>query len=156
MIRKHRWPVRLAAAALSLLLLSGQYAPAGAVSQSEIEAQKEKAAALSRQKRELGEKISALSGDIQNNLQKKELLDGKIGVMEDEISNLEDQISTYESMIAQTEGELNDAPDLDVLSLFHGDFSSLVIALPSSGRVGRLPATPRRAFRLVRTSPLLS
>lgn len=109
MIRKHRWPVRLAAAALSLLLLSGQYAPAGAVSQSEIEAQKEKAAALSRQKRELGEKISALSGDIQNNLQKKELLDGKIGVMEDEISNLEDQISTYESMIAQTEGELNDA-----------------------------------------------
>ena len=103
-----RWAARCAAAVLALVLLVPLF-PASAVSQSQIDAQKSKAATLAKQKKALSAKIDALSGDIDNNLKKKELLDGQIGVMEEEISNLEDQLSTYESMIAQTEGELADA-----------------------------------------------
>ncbi|MBQ9348513.1 MAG: peptidoglycan DD-metalloendopeptidase family protein, partial [Oscillibacter sp.] len=106
--RAVRWTARCAAAVLALVLLAPVFS-ADAVSQSQIDAQKSKAATLAKQKKALSAKIDALSGDIENNLKKKELLDGQISVMEDEISNLEDQLTTYESMIAQTEGELADA-----------------------------------------------
>lgn len=78
-MRKHPDIVSLI---LALLLIVGSAftmaQSANAVSQSDIDALKTDASALSAQKKELQKKIDALSADISNNLEKKQLLDSQI------------------------------------------------------------------------------
>ncbi|WP_298025067.1 murein hydrolase activator EnvC [uncultured Dysosmobacter sp.] len=99
----------LAALLLSVCVLAADLSPALAVTQADIDALKGDAQTLSQQKKELKDKINALSDDIANNMKKKELLDSQISVLTKEIANVESQISTYAELITQTEAELLDA-----------------------------------------------
>ena len=68
----------LAALLCAVVLLTAELAPAAAVSQAEIDALKSNASDLNKQKKDLKNKLSALSDDISNTMEKKELLDQQI------------------------------------------------------------------------------
>ncbi len=99
----------LAALLCAVVLLTAELAPAAAVSQAEIDALKSNASDLNKQKKDLKNKLSALSDDISNTMEKKELLDQQISNTSAQIQNEEAQIRTYEGLITQTEAELLDA-----------------------------------------------
>ena len=104
---------RVMALLLAALLLCGSAivsSPrASAVTQAQINALKDDAAALRQEKNALQSKINAISNDISETTNKKVLLDEKIALLSEEIENAEAQIALYEDLIAQTEAELADA-----------------------------------------------
>ena len=61
----------------AVVLVTAELAPAVAVSQADIDALKGDASDLKQQKKDLQNKISALSDDISNTMKKKELLDSQ-------------------------------------------------------------------------------
>lgn len=99
----------VAALALTLVLLAGQMLPVLAVTWSDVNDLKDDASALSSQKKELESKLSALADDKSKALERRELLDQKIGVLVTQINNAQQQISDYDTLIDQTQTELEEA-----------------------------------------------
>ena len=96
--------------ALALCLILTDLSPAAAaVTQADIDALKGDAKDLAQEKKDIQAQIDKLSSDIGTTMERKRLLDGQIGVTEQEIANKEDEIATYEDLIAQTAVELADA-----------------------------------------------
>lgn len=98
-----------AALALALVLLVGQMLPVLAVTWADVNDLKSDASALSSQKKELESKLSALADDKSKALERRELLDQKIGVLVTQINNAQQQISDYDTLIDQTQTELEEA-----------------------------------------------
>lgn len=99
----------VAALALTLVLLAGQMLPVAAVTWSDVNDLKDDASALSEQKKELESKLSSLANDKSKALERRELLDQKIGVLVTQINNAQQQISDYDTLIDQTQAELEEA-----------------------------------------------
>ena len=88
--------------ALALCLLLADLAPAAsAVTQADIDALKSDAKGLAQEKKDIQAQIDKLSSDISTTMERKRLLDGQIGVTEQEIGNKEEEIATYEDLIAR-------------------------------------------------------
>ena len=87
---------------------------AGAVTQKEIDALKEDAAALAQTKKNLSNQLSALEGEINSALSKKMVVEQEINVVEEQIATPEALIAKYDEQIAQEEVNLADAQALVV------------------------------------------
>ncbi len=109
MEQKKKRIYRLGALLLAVLMLSVELLPAAAVTQSDIDALKGDAKTLAQEKKDLQAKLDSLSTEISHNLERKELLDQQISVIENEITNKEEEIHIYEGLIVQTQAELEDA-----------------------------------------------
>lgn len=82
---------------------------AGAVTQAEIDALKEDAEALARQKEDLNQELSALEGQIDSAYAQKLVVEQEIDVTARQIAATEDLIVQYDGLIAQEEANLADA-----------------------------------------------
>ena len=111
MKRNSKWLFRsLPLLALALCLFLADLSPAAAaVTQADIDALKSDAKDLAQEKKDIQAQINKLSSDISTTMERKRLLDGQIGITEQEIGNKEEEIATYEDLIAQTAAELRDA-----------------------------------------------
>lgn len=95
---------------LALCFVCGSLpAPAGAVTQADIDALKNDAKGIAQEKKNIQAQIDKLSSDISTTMERKRLLDGQISLTESEISNKEEEIATYADLIDQTAAELADA-----------------------------------------------
>ena len=75
-------------------------------SKAEIEALKKNAADLDKQKKELQEKLKAVRADKYAALEKKDLIEGQMEVIQSEIDNCDDQIATMGDLITAKGEEL--------------------------------------------------
>jgi len=89
--------------------------PVKAVTQAEIDALKGDAGDLKTEKNELKAQINALKGDKTRALEAKGLLDRQSDVIRAEITNVEAQIAAYETLIAQTQAELEETEQKEVV-----------------------------------------
>ena len=133
MVKPFQWGRRVPAMLLAGLLLLGQAPHAAASTEEDLAALQDEAAALAVEKEELNGKISALSDDISANLEKKTLLDGQIGVIQEQIANLDGEIAVYETEIAETEAELADARERETAK--NELFRKRVRAMEEQGRL---------------------
>ena len=99
----------VAALALTLVLLAAQMLPVAAVTWADVNDLKDDASALNSQKAELESKLEELADDKSKALERRELLDQKIGVLVTQINNAQQQISDYDTLIDQTQAELEEA-----------------------------------------------
>lgn len=99
----------VAALALALVLLTGQVLPVLAVTWADVNDLKDDASALNSQKAHLESKLEELADDKSKALERRELLDQKIGVLVTQINNAQQQISDYDTLIDQTQAELEEA-----------------------------------------------
>ena len=99
----------VAALALALVLLTGQVLPVLAVTWADVNDLKDDASALNSQKAQLESKLEELADDKSKALERRELLDQKIGVLVTQINNAQQQISDYDTLIDQTQAELEEA-----------------------------------------------
>ncbi len=100
----------LAALLMAVLLVCTEAAPAMAwVTQADINALKDDAGDLEKQRKELKAKLEDLKDDKAQILTRRQALDEQIQVTSDQIANAEAQIATYEELIAQEEQVLADA-----------------------------------------------
>ena len=83
----------VAALALALVLLTGQVLPVLAVTWADVNDLKDDASALNSQKAHLESKLEELADDKSKALERRELLDQKIGVLVTQINNAQQQIS---------------------------------------------------------------
>lgn len=96
-------------AALIASLLLGAVGSALAVSQSEINALKNKQAAIQQQKKNLQSKISDLQGQMNSAIEKKTALDEQNELARQEIELIDEQIALYDKLIEQKAQELEEA-----------------------------------------------
>ena len=91
-----------------LLPLSGPAVvmEAGAVTQAEVNALREKSKGLSQQKKDLQSQLKTIQANKSDALDKKDNLEQQVDVIQEEISNLQQQISAYEGLIGQKANEL--------------------------------------------------
>lgn len=89
------------------MILSGT--ASAAVTQAEINALKEDAAALAQTKKNLNNQLSALEGEINNALDKKLVVEQEINVVEEQIATTTALIAKYDEQIAQEEVNLAEA-----------------------------------------------
>lgn len=114
--RKHQKKI-LAALALLLAILiilptiTMILSASAAVTQSQINALKEDAAALAQEKKDLNNQLSALEGEINSALSKKMVVEQEINVVEQQIDTTEAMIVEYDGLIAQEEINLADAQE---------------------------------------------
>ncbi len=90
-------------------LILGAVSSAWAVSQSEIDALKNKQAAIQQQQTGLQSKITSLQGQVSDTEQEKAALDEQNQLAQQEIDNINQQIALYDQMIAQKAAELKTA-----------------------------------------------
>ena len=79
---------------------------AGAVTQAEVNALREKSKGLSQQKKDLQSQLKTIQANKSDALDKKDNLEQQVAVIQEEISNLQQQISAYEGLIGQKASEL--------------------------------------------------
>ena len=107
---RRRVLVAILAGVMALVLLlpmvSMIFTYAGAVSQSEINALKDQAAGLARDKKALQNQLAAITSDKNAAMAKKQNIEQQINVVRSEISNANALISGYEQEIAEKEIEL--------------------------------------------------
>ncbi|MGM9608398.1 MAG: murein hydrolase activator EnvC family protein [Oscillospiraceae bacterium] len=84
---------------------------AGAVTQKEIDALKEDAAALAQTKKNLNNQLAALEGEINSALSKKLVVEQEINVVEEQIATTTALIAKYDEQIAQEEVNLAEAQE---------------------------------------------
>ncbi len=84
---------------------------AGAVTQKEIDALKEDAAALAQTKKNLNDQLTALEGEINSALSQKMVVEQEINVVEEQIATTEALIAKYDEQIAQEEVNLAEAQE---------------------------------------------
>ena len=91
-----------------LLPLSGPAVvmEAGAETQAEVNALREKSKGLSQQKKDLQSQLKTIQANKSDALDKKDNLEQQVDVIQEEISNLQQQISAYEGLIGQKASEL--------------------------------------------------
>ena len=82
----------VAALALALVLLTGQVLPVLAVTWADVNDLKDDASALNSQKAQLESKLEELADDKSKALERRELLDQKIGVLVTQINNAQQQM----------------------------------------------------------------
>lgn len=82
---------------------------AGAVTQKEIDALKEDAAALAQTKKNLNNQLAALEGEINSALSQKLVVEQEINVVIEQIATTEALIAKYDEQIAQEEVNLAEA-----------------------------------------------
>lgn len=102
---------RMLAAVLLVAAIATPYmaVPAQAASRTQIQKLKKNAGSLSSQKKALQKKLDALSNSKADTLERKKLLDAKIGVIAAQIANSEAQISKYSGMISKEQAQLETA-----------------------------------------------
>jgi murein DD-endopeptidase MepM/ murein hydrolase activator NlpD len=102
---------RLLAAVVLVAAMTTPYltVPAQAVSRTQIQKLKKNAGGLSAKKKELQKKLDALSNSKADTLERKKLLDAKIGIIAAQIANSQAQISKYSGMIAKEQAQLETA-----------------------------------------------
>ena len=101
----------LLAVLMILPMLTMILSSAGAVTQKEIDALKEDAAALAQTKKNLNNQLAALEGEIDNALSKKMVVEQEINVVEEQIATTEALIAKYDEQIAQEEVNLAQAQE---------------------------------------------
>ena len=117
-----------------VLLMSVELTPVMAkVTQADSDALKGDASDLAKEKKELEAKLSALSKDKTQALNRKNLLHQQISVLTSEITNVESQISNYTTLIAQTEQELLEAQEQEELK--YEQFCKRVRAMEERGNI---------------------
>ena len=115
---KHQKKI-LAALALVLALLmllptiSMIVTSADAITQSDINKLKDKAANLAQEKKNLNSQLKALKGDLNNAYNRKKLVEQEINVVNDQITNTENLIAQYDQLIAQEEVNLANAQEAE-------------------------------------------
>ena len=82
---------------------------ASAVTQAEIDALKNKSSDLAAQKKDIQNQLKAVQADKNAALQKKQLLDGQINVLRQEIDSTNELIAMYDRLIAEETAELEQA-----------------------------------------------
>ena len=115
---KHQKKI-LAALALVLALLmllptiSMIVTSADAITQSDINKLKDKAANLAQEKKNLNNQLKALKGNLNNAYNRKKLVEQEINVVNDQITNTENLIAQYDQLIAQEEVNLANAQEAE-------------------------------------------
>ena len=135
--RKHQKKI-IAALALLLALLMiipaiTMIISASAVTQSEIDALKEDAAALAQEKKELNDQLDALEGEINSALSRKLVVEQEINVVSAQIATTEALIAGYDEQIAQEEVNLAEAQEREVQ--YFEEFCQRVRAMEEQGTV---------------------
>ena len=107
---------RIIACLLALLLVAGVIVMAvssantlAAPTQSEIDDLKKKESELAGQKTDIQEKIASLEYEQAQMIEKKEMLDEQMRVIQEEIVNITDLINIYTRLVAEKEVELVEA-----------------------------------------------
>lgn len=106
---------------------------AGAVTQKEIDALKEDAAALANTKKNLNNQLAALEGEINSALSKKLVVEQEINVVEEQIATTQALIAKYDEQIAQEEVNLAEAQERE--TQHYEEFCRRVRAMEEEGTV---------------------
>ncbi len=116
-----------------LSVVLGIFGTASAVTQSQIDALKENAAALEQKQAEIQAQIDSRTSDIVAVMAKYELLEQQVDLTRQEIENLTQQIQVCEEMIAQKEIEYDDAVAAEEEQMAH--LKTRVRAMEENGTV---------------------
>lgn len=135
--RKHQKKI---IAVLALLLALLMIVPAitmvlsaSAVTQSDINALKDDAAALAQEKKDLSDRLAALEGEINSAMDKKLVVEQEISVISAQIATTEALIAEYDGLIAQEEVNLADAQEREAQHF--EEFCQRVRAMEEQGTV---------------------
>lgn len=107
----HKLVARIMAILLALIMLLGvifsviPYADA-APTQAQLDALKDKQSGVKQQLQDIQSTINSLEYERKTVVAKKEVLDEKIDLIQQDIDNIIEQIATYESLITEKEAEL--------------------------------------------------
>ncbi len=128
--RRERWMAALACLLALLMLLpmvmmalnslTAVQAANTSQIQSQLDALKSKNRNISSQKSQLQGKLKELGEEKNKALDRKELLEGEIDLLQQEISNLDEQLAQYEALIQEKEREVaeNEAKEQAQFELF--------------------------------------
>jgi murein DD-endopeptidase MepM/ murein hydrolase activator NlpD len=136
--RKHQKKIFAAIALLLALLMLAPFvtmilSASALVTQSQIDALKEDAAALAQEKKDLNSQLSALEGEIDSALSKKLVVEQEIDVVTQQIATTEALIAQYDEEIAQEEENLAEAQERE--AQYYDEFCLRVRAMEEQGTV---------------------
>jgi len=112
-MKNHKLVARIMAILLALIMLLGvifaalPYADA-APTKAQLQELKDKQSGVKQQLQDIQSTINSLEYERKSVVAKKELLDEKIDLIQQDIDNIIEQIAAYESLIAEKEVELSD------------------------------------------------
>lgn len=123
----------LMALMMAVVIVAESAVPARAATQAEINALREQAAEITKNKKELQKEIDRLKAEAKDATAQKELLDKQNDMIRAELKNAEEQIEKYEKLIEQTKAELALAEQEEEDQ--HELFCSRVRAMEENGTV---------------------